>query len=71
MCSWPRGESGYTAVTGDVTCAFFHAEEDEDVYVDPPNEWKEENGYGLAWKLKRQPTKGVLPQGSLETKLHG
>ena len=33
----PKGP-GYTAVTGDVTCAFFHAEEEEEVYVDPPTE---------------------------------
>ena len=33
--------SGYTAVTGDVTSAFFYAEEDEEVYVDPPVEWQE------------------------------
>ena len=36
---------GYTAVTGDVTCAFFHAEEEEEVYVDPPTEWKEIHGH--------------------------
>ena len=29
---------GYTAVTGDVTCAFFHADEEEEVYVDPPTQ---------------------------------
>lgn len=45
---------GYTAVIGDVTCAFFHAEEDEEVYVDPPVEWKEILGYEWVWKLERQ-----------------
>ena len=45
---------GYTAVTGDVTCAFFHAEEEEEVYVDPPTEWKDANGHEWAWKLEKQ-----------------
>ena len=53
MCFWPRGP-GYTAVTGDVTCAFFHAEEEEEVYVDPPTEWKGANGHEWAWKLEKQ-----------------
>jgi len=45
---------GSGAVIGNVTCAFFHAEEDEEVYVDPPVEWKDERGHQWAWKLERQ-----------------
>ena len=45
---------GYTAVTGDVTCAFFHADEEEEVYVDPPTEWKDIHGHEWTWKLAKQ-----------------
>ena len=53
MCFLAKGP-GYTAVTGDVTCAFFHADEEEEVYVDPPTEWKDIHGHEWTWKLAKQ-----------------
>ena len=59
---------GSGAVIGNVTCAFFHAEEDEEVYVDPPVEWKDERALEGPFRvgnsfvhLKRK--RVITPQG--------
>ena len=42
-------------LTGDISNAFFHAEEDEEVYCQPPQEWTnaDEKRYGKVWRLKK------------------
>ena len=37
----------------DVSTAFYNAEEDEIVYVEPPQEWKRLHGEGYLWRVFR------------------
>ena len=48
---------GWPTLGADVSNAFFHAEEKEEVYVKPAAEWIEEDPdarVGMMWKLCRQ-----------------
>ena len=43
------------AYLADCHCAFFHAPEEEEVYVEPPDEWKQRfPDQDLVWLLKKQ-----------------
>ena len=48
-------KNGWQAYLADCTCAFFHAPEEEEVYVEPPEEWKAEfPDCDYVWQLTRQ-----------------
>ena len=48
-------KKGYRAYLADCHCAFFHAPEDEEVYVEPPDEWKRlYPDQDLVWLLQKQ-----------------
>ena len=52
-------EESYHTFTADVTNAYFHVDEDEECYVDPPAEWLEqqaasENPTSVLWRLRKQ-----------------
>ena len=48
---------GHDTFIVDITCAFFHAPEEEECYVQPPQEWLEarpEDDRDVVWRLKKQ-----------------
>ena len=52
-------KNSYHTFTADVTNAYFHVDEDEECYVDPPAEWLEqqaalENPTSVLWRLRKQ-----------------
>lgn len=48
-------KKGWRAYLADCKCAFFHAPEEEEVYVEPPDEWKQEHPEDdMVWLLLKQ-----------------
>ena len=48
-------KKGWRAYLADCKCAFFHAPEEEEVFVEPPEEWKREHpDEDLVWLLLKQ-----------------
>ena len=59
---------GWKTAIGDATTAFFHADEEEECYVDPPKDWlADQENQQVMWRLRKQlPGRRKAPQAWID-----